>query len=156
VVGSQGPEDKPFQIPKTLVWEAYKQVKRNKGAPGADGQSIGDFEKDLKNNLYKIWNRMSSGTYFPPPVRAVEIPKAHGDGVRSSACRPSRIASRRQSPRWPWSRGRSTSSMMTPAGTGRSGVRWTRWRNAGKGAGRKTGYSILTSRNSSTRWTMIS
>jgi group II intron reverse transcriptase/maturase len=64
------------------VREAYKQVKRNKGAPGADGQTIGDFEKDLKNNLYKIWNRMSSGTYFPPPVRAVEIPKAHGDGVR--------------------------------------------------------------------------
>jgi RNA-directed DNA polymerase len=82
VVGSQGPEGKSYQIPKTLVWEAYKQVKRNKGAPGADGQSIGDFEKDLKNNLYKIWNRMSSGAYFPPPVRAVEIPKAHGDGVR--------------------------------------------------------------------------
>jgi RNA-directed DNA polymerase len=82
VVGGQGPEGKSFQIPKALVWEAYKQVKRNKGAPGVDGQSIGDFEKDLKGNLYKIWNRMSSGTYFPPPVRAVEIPKAHGDGVR--------------------------------------------------------------------------
>jgi RNA-directed DNA polymerase len=82
VVGSQDPESKSYQIPKQLVWEAYKQVKRNKGAPGADGQSIEDFEKDLKGNLYKIWNRMSSGTYFPPPVRAVEIPKAHGDGVR--------------------------------------------------------------------------
>ncbi len=82
MVGSQSPEGKSYQIPKTLVWEAYKQVKRNKGAPGADGQSIEDFEKDLKNNLYKIWNRMSSGSYFPPPVRAVEIPKSHGGGTR--------------------------------------------------------------------------
>ena len=57
-------------------------MKANKGAPGVDGQSIEDFEKDLRNNLYKIWNRMSSGTYFPPPVRAVEIPKPHGGGVR--------------------------------------------------------------------------
>jgi RNA-directed DNA polymerase len=76
-----GPEGKPFKIPKQLVWEAYQQVKANKGAAGADGQSIEDFEADLRNNLYKIWNRMSSGTYFPPPVRAVEIPK-HGGGTR--------------------------------------------------------------------------
>jgi RNA-directed DNA polymerase len=76
-----GPEGKPFKIPKQLVWEAYQQVKANKGAAGVDGQSIGDFEADLANNLYKIWNRMSSGTYFPPPVRAVEIPK-HGGGTR--------------------------------------------------------------------------
>jgi group II intron reverse transcriptase/maturase len=82
-VGKSGPECKSFQISKQLVWEAYKQVKRNKGAPGADGQSIEDFETDLKNNLYKIWNRMSSGTYFPPPVRAVEIPKPHGGGTRT-------------------------------------------------------------------------
>ena len=54
----------------------------NGGAPGADGQSIEDFEADLKNNLYKVWNRMSSGSYFPPPVKAVEIPKAHGAGTR--------------------------------------------------------------------------
>jgi len=73
-----GPEGKPFKILKQLVWEAYQQVKANKGAAGVDGQSIEDFESDLKNNLYKIWNRMSSGTYFPPPVRAVEIPKASG------------------------------------------------------------------------------
>ena len=57
-------------------------MKANKGAPGVDGQTIEEFEKDLKSNLYKIWNRMSSGTYFPPPVRAVEIPKPHGGGVR--------------------------------------------------------------------------
>ena len=81
-MGKSGPEGKPFQIPKRLVWEAYKSVKRNKGAAGVDGQSIEDFEADLRNNLYKIWNRMSSGTYFPPPVRAVEIPKPHGGGTR--------------------------------------------------------------------------
>ncbi len=74
-------EGKPFDISKREVWEAYETVKANKGAPGVDGTSIEDFEKDLKGNLYKIWNRMSSGSYFPPPVRAVEIPKA-GGGVR--------------------------------------------------------------------------
>ncbi len=82
-MGKSGPEDKPFNISKELVWEAYQQVKRNKGAAGVDGQSIEDFEADLRNNLYKVWNRMSSGTYFPPPVRAVEIPKPHGGGVRA-------------------------------------------------------------------------
>jgi RNA-directed DNA polymerase len=71
-------QDKPFDIPKRLVWEAYGRVKANKGVAGVDGQSIEDFESDLRDNLYKIWNRMSSGTYFPPPVLAVEIPKASG------------------------------------------------------------------------------
>ena len=60
------------------VWEAYKRVKANKGAAGVDEQTITDFERDLKGNLYKIWNRMSSGSYFPPPVRTVKIPKANG------------------------------------------------------------------------------
>jgi RNA-directed DNA polymerase len=73
---------KSFDISKREVWEAYLRVKANKGAPGVDGCSIEDFEKDLKNNLYRIWNRMSSGSYFPPPVKAVQIPKTHGDGVR--------------------------------------------------------------------------
>jgi RNA-directed DNA polymerase len=73
---------KPFQITKQEVWDAWLKVKGNQGAPGVDGQSIEAFEKDLKNNLYKVWNRMSSGTYFPPPVRAVEIPKPHGGGTR--------------------------------------------------------------------------
>jgi group II intron reverse transcriptase/maturase len=73
---------KPFDISKWEVWEAFQVVKENKGAPGVDGQSIADFESDLKNNLYKVWNRMSSGSYFPPPVRAVEIPKPHGGGTR--------------------------------------------------------------------------
>jgi RNA-directed DNA polymerase len=71
-------EGKPFAIPKQLVWQAWKSVKANGGTAGADGVTIEAFEKDLKNNLYKVWNRMSSGTYFPPPVRAVEIPKASG------------------------------------------------------------------------------
>jgi RNA-directed DNA polymerase len=74
--------EKPFEISKWEVWEAFREVKRNQGAPGVDGQSIADFEADLEGNLYKIWNRMSSGTYFPPPVRAVEIPKQHGGGTR--------------------------------------------------------------------------
>ena len=73
---------KPFGISKWAVWEAWEKVKANKGAPGVDGQSIAEFEKDLQGNLYKIWNRMSSGSYFPPPVRAVEIAKAHGAGTR--------------------------------------------------------------------------
>src|SRR6266702_3249816 len=73
---------KPFDISKWEVWEAWEKVKENQGAPGVDGCSIEDFEKDLKNNLYKVWNRMSSGSYFPPPVRAVEIPKSHGVGTR--------------------------------------------------------------------------
>src|SRR5208282_5898859 len=70
--------DKPFSINKKLVYEAYKAVKSNAGASGVDGQSIEQFEADLQNNLYKIWNRMSSGSYFPPPVRAVSIPKKSG------------------------------------------------------------------------------
>ena len=69
---------KPFSISKDLVWEAYKRVRKNKGAAGVDEESITDFEVRLKDNLYKLWNRMSSGSYFPPPVRRVEIPKSDG------------------------------------------------------------------------------
>ena len=74
-------EGKPFVISKRVVWKAYEKVKANRGAAGVDGESIAHFEQDLKGNLYKLWNRMSSGSYFPAPVRAVEIPKASG-GVR--------------------------------------------------------------------------
>jgi group II intron reverse transcriptase/maturase len=70
--------DKPFDIDKMQVFEAYKAVKSNAGAAGVDGQTIEQFEADLKSNLYKVWNRMSSGSYFPPPVRAVTIPKKSG------------------------------------------------------------------------------
>lgn len=73
---------KSFVVSKQEVWAAYQKVKANKGAPGVDGVTLDEFDKDLGNNLYKIWNRMSSGTYFPPPVKAVEIPKAHGGGFR--------------------------------------------------------------------------
>jgi RNA-directed DNA polymerase len=81
-VGKSDPESKSFKISKWLVWEAYRQVRANKGAAGVDGQSLAEFETDLENNLYRIWNRLSSGTYFPPAVRAVQIPKPHGGGVR--------------------------------------------------------------------------
>jgi group II intron reverse transcriptase/maturase len=74
--------DKPFVISKRAVWEAYEKVKANRGAPGVDKVSLGDFEKDLKGNLYKVWNRLSSGSYFPPPVRAVEISKGPRKGSR--------------------------------------------------------------------------
>jgi RNA-directed DNA polymerase len=66
---------KPFDIPKREVWEAYKRVRANQGAAGVDGQSIEQFEQDLENNLYRLWNRLCSGSYFPPPVRRVDIPK---------------------------------------------------------------------------------
>ena len=68
-------EAKPYSISKKAVIAAYQKVKANKGTYGVDEQSIEDFEKKLNNNLYKIWNRMSSGTYFPQPVKAVAIPK---------------------------------------------------------------------------------
>lgn len=71
-------EAKPYSISKKAVIAAYQKVKANKGTYGVDEQSIEDFEKKLNNNLYKIWNRMSSGTYFPQPVKAVAIPKKNG------------------------------------------------------------------------------
>jgi RNA-directed DNA polymerase len=69
---------KPFVIAKRSVWEAYQQVKANRGAAGIDEETIAMFEQNLSRNLYKLWNRMSSGSYFPPPVKQVEIPKAKG------------------------------------------------------------------------------
>lgn len=75
-------ESKPYSISKMAVYDAYKRVKANKGSAGIDGTEIVDFEVNLKNNLYKIWNRMSSGSYFPSPVMAVDIPKKTG-GVRT-------------------------------------------------------------------------
>jgi RNA-directed DNA polymerase len=73
---------KPFEISKAMVWEAYRRVKANKGSAGVDGVTIEQYEQDLKNNLFKLWNRLSSGSYFPPPVKAVPILKAGGRGVR--------------------------------------------------------------------------
>lgn len=71
-------QSKPFNITKQMVWEAYKKVKASGGAGGVDNQSIADLEADLGNNLYKLWNRLASGTYFPPAVKAVPIPKKNG------------------------------------------------------------------------------
>ena len=72
------PEGKPFVISKRLVWEGWRRVKANRGAEGVDEESIQAFEENLRDNLYRVWNRMSSGSYMPPPVRAVEIPKKNG------------------------------------------------------------------------------
>ncbi len=69
---------KSFEISKKLVWEAYQCVKANEGAAGVDHETIEQFDRHLKDNLYKIWNRMSSGSYFPPPVKGVPIPKKSG------------------------------------------------------------------------------
>lgn len=69
---------KQFEIPKKLVWQAYQEVKSKGGAAGVDHQSLESFERDRKNNLYRIWNRLSSGSYFPPAVKAVPIPKKSG------------------------------------------------------------------------------
>ena len=71
-------QTKPFAIPKHLLVDAYLRVKANKGRAGIDDQSIKDFESDLENNLYKLWNRLSSGSYHPPPVKRVYIAKADG------------------------------------------------------------------------------
>jgi RNA-directed DNA polymerase len=69
---------KPYSISKLIVWEAYQRVKANRGAAGIDEESIAMFEQNLHRNLYKLWNRMSSGSYLPPPVKQVEIPKTKG------------------------------------------------------------------------------
>jgi hypothetical protein len=81
-MGELKPPGKPFGISKWEVQDAWEKVRANKGAPGVDEVTLAEFEKDLRGNLYKIWNRMSSGCYFPPPVKAVEIPKPHGSGTR--------------------------------------------------------------------------
>lgn len=82
LMDGQRPKGKSFDISKWEVRRAYLKVAANKGAAGVDGVDLEVFESDLDNNLYRIWNRMSSGSYFPPPVKAVEIPKPHGCGMR--------------------------------------------------------------------------
>ena len=74
--------EKPFAISKHAVVEAFRKVRTNQGGPGVDGCTIEDFQADLRNGLYVTWNRLSSGSYFPPPVKAVEVPKPHGGGTR--------------------------------------------------------------------------
>jgi RNA-directed DNA polymerase len=72
------PTAKPFSISTRMVWNAYKQVKANQGAAGVDDESLADFEGNLTHHLYKLWNRLASGSYFPAPVRTVAIPKRGG------------------------------------------------------------------------------
>ncbi len=69
---------KPFPVSQAQVWEAWRRVKRNQGGAGVDGMTLADFEANLEDNLYKLWNRMASGSYHPKPVRRVDIPKADG------------------------------------------------------------------------------
>lgn len=98
---------KPFEISKRLVWQAWRLVRANRGAAGVDEESLDEFERDVKNNLYRLWNRMSSGSYFPPPVREVLIPKKSG-GQRPLGIRPLRTA-------WPkWSRNSCSNPKWNP------------------------------------------
>jgi len=82
-MGRSKPTVKSFDIPKRLIVEAWEKVQANGGAPGVDAVSIAEFGSEERNNLYTLWNRMSAGSYLPSPVRAVEIPKDHGAGVRT-------------------------------------------------------------------------
>jgi hypothetical protein len=133
-------EAKPFKILKRRVWEAYKRVKANQGAAGVDGQSIAEFEADLEDNLYKLWNRLSSGSYFPPPEPRVDIPKRDGGGVRPLTESP------RKSPDVTWSRSWSRCFMSTPTDTGPANLRSTPCAQRESAAGATTGCSISTFR----------
>lgn len=75
-------KQKPFDIPKQRVWEAYKLIKANGGGAGIDHESLEEFDRNVSRNLYKIWNRLSSGSYFPPAVKGILIPKKQG-GTRT-------------------------------------------------------------------------
>ena len=143
-------EAKPFGISKRAVWEAYRKVKENRGAAGVDGQSLEDFERDLKNNLYKLWNRMASGSYFPPPVLTVEIPKAGGGmrrlGVPTVSDRIAQMVVKRAfEPRW------SLTSTQTRMATGRESRRCKRWALRANAAGSTTTCWSLTSKACSMR-----
>src|SRR5271170_1985163 len=109
---------KPFNIDKKLVYDACKAVKANAGAAGVDGQSLEMFDKDLMRNLYKIWNRMSSGSYFPRSVRAVPIPKRLADNA-FWGCPQWQIVWRRWWSRRSWKEKSSLSSCRIPMGIGR-------------------------------------
>ena len=139
---------KPYVIAKRAVWEAYQQVKANRGAAGIDDETIAMFEQNLSKNLYKLWNRMSSGSYFPPPVKQVEIPKAKG--LRESwGSRLCRIGLRK-----PWS-SRSSSRRWTRCfilihmDIGPDGRPNKRLQSPESGAGNTIGWSSLISRGHS-------
>lgn len=136
---------KPFDIPKREVWEAFKKVKANQGAAGVDGQTGADFEADLSNNLYKLWNRMSSGSYMPPPVRRVDIPKGDSKtetrplGIPTVADRIAQeVVKRYLSLSW------SRCSMRTPMDTDRADRRLMQFGRLVSDAGGTTGCSTST------------
>jgi hypothetical protein len=140
---------KPFDIPKREVWEAFKRVKVNQGAAGVDGQSIQEFEARLAGNLYKLWNRLSSGSYLPPPVRRVDIPKANGGtrplGIPTVTDRIAQEVVRRYLSAY-WNRSSTRTRMAIDRGDRRS-------MGFGRPAcdvGGTTGFSISISRLSST------
>jgi RNA-directed DNA polymerase len=146
---------KPFKIEKRQVYEAYKAVKSNHGAAGVDGQTLEMFERDLAGNLYRIWNRMSSGTYFPPPVRAVPIPKKTGGerilGVPTVSDRIAQMVVKQAiEPK--------LESIFLPDSHGyRPGNRpWMPWVLHVSGAGSTTGYWSSTSKACLTIFRMIS
>ena len=137
-------QGKSYDIPKRLVWDAWLKVRSNSGAAGADGVTIEQFEERLKDNLYKLWNRMSSGSYFPGPVRAVEIPKKGGTREpESSVSQTWSIGSPKRWRCWCWSRTWSECSTTTPMGTGPGVPLWTRSGHAGSGAGGRIGSLTL-------------
>jgi hypothetical protein len=134
---------KSHDIPKRLIWAAWLKVKSNGGAAGADGVTIEQFEERLKDNLYRLWNRMSSGSYFPGPVRAVEIPKKGGTRVLGIPNVIDRVA-QTAAALVCWSRAWSGCSTTTPTATAPGAPRSTRCGYAGSGVFRGTGSSILT------------
>ena len=134
------PGSKPYEISKQVFVAAFEKVRRKKGAPGVDGVTVEQFAQDYENNLYKLWNRMSSGSYFPSPVRMVEIPKSGGRGTRvlgvpTVADRTAQtVAVAYLERRW-WNR----CSTRTRTGIVRVVRRWMRSRPAGRGAGSTRG-----------------
>ena len=143
-------EAKPFKIPKREVWEAFKRVKANQGAAGVDGQSIAEFEANLSGNLYKLWNRLSSGSYFPPPVRRVDIPKANGGTRPLGVPTVADTASLRRSLDAIWSRSWSRCSIPIPTAIAPANLRSMPCAQLVSVVGAATGCSISTSRASST------
>ena len=144
---------KPFCIAKRDVWEAYRQVKANRGEAGVDEQSLTDFDRDLSKNLYRIWNRMCSGSYFPPPVKRVDIPKGDSGGTRplgipTVSDRIAQMVVKRS-----WSRSWNLCSTGIPMDIVRENRRTMHWPWPDAVVGITIGCSIWTSRAFSTRST---
>ena len=126
-MGRANPTVKSFEIPKRLVFEAWKKVRANDGAPGVDRVSITEFQSREGDLLYKLWNRMSAGSYMPSPVRAVEIPKDHGTGSECSGCQHWQTGSLRPQLRCCWKRRLSRSFILTAMAIVRGEVPMTHW-----------------------------